>query len=126
LDGLARAVLDRAFGRAVRRLADKDSVHGSGCLQSRGSVDDVSSHHAFAFDWPGAERDDGLAGVDGDADMEVERRVGLVHLLDGVTDGKRGADRALGVVFADGGSPEDSHHRIADELLHGAPEALDL
>ena len=58
--------------------------------------------------------------------MQVERRVGLVQLLDGVAGGERGSHRALGVVLVGDGRAENGHDRIADELLHGAAEALDL
>ena len=58
--------------------------------------------------------------------MQVEGRIRLVQLLDGVADGERGADRALGVVLVRRGGAEDRHDGITDELLHRAAEALDL
>ena len=77
-------------------------------------------------DGSSVERDDHLAGVDRDADVQVERRVGLVQLLDGVARGERRAHGALGVVLVRDRCAEDGHDRVADELLHGAAEALDL
>ncbi len=43
----------------------------------------------------------------------------------GVDQLQGGADRPLGVVLVRDGRPPDGHHRIADELLDGAPVPLD-
>ena len=95
-------------------------------MEARRGVDDVAGDHAFAFLRARVESDDRLARVDADADVEIERRVGLVQFLHGVADGERRPDRTLRVVLVCDGSAEDGHDGIADELLHGAAEALDL
>ena len=61
------------------------------------------------------------AGVDADAELEL----GLL-VEDPVADGERSADGALGIVFVRDRGAEHRHHRIADELLHRAAEALEL
>ena len=43
-----------------------------------------------------------------------------------VTDRERGAHGSLGVVLVGDGSAEQRHHRVADELLHGAAVTLEL
>jgi hypothetical protein len=58
--------------------------------------------------------------------VQIERRVRLVELLDGVAGGERSANGALGVVLVSDRRSEDGHHGVADELLHRAAEALDL
>ena len=70
---------------------------------------------------PRAERHERLAGVDADAELEL----GLL-VEDPVADRERSANGALGVVLVRDGSAEDRHHRVADELLHRAAEALQL
>ena len=62
--GAASRVLDRALGRAVRRLVDEDAVHRRGRLQPRRRVDDVARGHALARLRPRIERDERLAGRD--------------------------------------------------------------
>ena len=75
---------------------------------------------------PGADGDDRLARVDPDAHLERERRVLRVQLGHRLQDAKAGPDGALRVVLVRDRRAEDGHHRVADELLHGAPVALDL
>ena len=60
-------------------------------------------------------------GVDADAELEL----GLL-VEDPVTDRERGAYGALCVVLVRDRRAEDRHHRVADELLHRAAEALEL
>ena len=43
-----------------------------------------------------------------------------------VADRQGGADRTLRIVLARDRRPEQRHHRVADELLHGATAALKL
>ena len=43
-----------------------------------------------------------------------------------MTDREGGADGALGIVLVGGGRAEQRHDRVADELLDGAAEALQL
>ena len=67
-----------------------------------------------------SERDERLAGRDRDPHLEV------ALLPDPVSDRERGAYGTLGIVFVGGRRPEERHHRIADELLHGATPLLEL
>ena len=120
LDRLGLAVVDRLTRRAVGRLADEDAVHRRRRLQARGGVDDVARRHTFAFGGAPAERDERLAGVDGDPHLE------LVLLVRPVADRKRRAEGALRVVLMRDGRAEERHHRVADELLDGAAEPLEL
>ena len=121
LDRLGFAVVDHVLGRAVGGLADEDAVDRRGGLQAGGGVDHVARGHPLALRRPGAERDQRLAGVDGDPQLEL-----VALLRHPVPDGERRADRALGVVLVRGRSAEERHHRVADELLDGAAEALEL
>ena len=73
-----------------------------------------------------AEGDDRLAGVDREAHLEIEAFVAGVHLRDCNAHAERGAHRSLGVVAVRDGCAENADHRVADELLDGAPERLDL
>jgi hypothetical protein len=120
LERLGLAVVDHVVGRPVGRLADKDPVHRRCRLQSRGRVDDVTRRHPLTFGGARAERDERLAGVDGDPHLE------LVLLVRPVADRKRGADGAFRVVLVRGRRAEERHHRVADELLDGAAEPLEL
>ena len=64
--------------------------------------------------------------VDAGADRELEAAILRVELLDRLEDPQRRPHRALGVVLVRDGRTEHRHHRVADELLDGAAEALDL
>ena len=121
LHRLGLAVVDRFASRAPRRLADEDAVDRCIGLKPRRGVDDVAGHHALTLLGPRAERDERLPGVDADAELEL----GLL-VEDPVTDCERGADGALRVVLVRHRRAEDGHHRVADELLHRAAEALEL
>jgi hypothetical protein len=114
-------VLDAIACRAPRRLADEDAVHRCGRLQPRRRVDDITGRHALAGFGPRAERDQRLAGVDGDAELKV----GLLFAHP-VADRERGAHRSLGIVLVRDRSAEERDDRVADELLHGAAVALEL
>ena len=121
LHGLGLAVVDRVAGRAPRRLADEDAVDRRVRLEPRSGVDDVARDHALALLRPRAERDERLARVDADTELEL----GLL-VEDPVADGERRADGALGVVLVRDRGAEDRHHGVADELLDRAAEALEL
>ena len=121
LHRLGLAVVDRVAGPAPRRLADEDAVHRCVGLKPRRSVDDVAGHHALALLRPRTKRHERLPGVDADAELEL----GLL-VEDPVTDRERGAYGALCVVLVRHRRSEDRHHRIADELLYRAAEALEL
>ena len=93
---------------------------GAARLQARGGVDDVARGHALTRLRARVQRDERLAGGDPDPHLELALLVGPV------ADGQRGADGALGVVLVRERSAEQGHDRVADELLHGAAEALEL
>ena len=63
-----------------------DAVHRRHPLQAGGGVDDVAGDDPLALPRPGTERDHRLARVDADPDLQRERRVGLVQLLDRLQD----------------------------------------
>jgi len=103
------------------RLADEDAVDRSRRLKTGGGVDHVARRHALALRGARAECDQRLARVDGDPQLEL-----VALLRHPVADRERRADRALGIVLVRGRGAEERHHRIADELLDGAAEALEL
>ena len=118
-------VLDRRSCGAVGLLADEDRVHRRRRLEPRGGVDHVAGDHSFAVPGLGPQRDDRLAGVDRDPDLEVEPFHG-VQVADPVPDPEGRPHRPLGVVAVGDRGAEDAHDGVADELLHRAPERLDL
>ena len=124
--GLALAVLDRPLSGSEGRLADQNAVYRGCGLEARGRVDDVPGHHSFALGRTGSERHDGLTRIDSNADVQVQLRVTLVQLENGVADREGSADGALGVILVGDGGPEDRHHGVADELLHRSAEPLDF
>ncbi len=67
-------VLEDALGRPVRRLRDRDPVDRRRALQARGGVDDVAGDDAFALLRSRPKRDDRLARINADAELEGERR----------------------------------------------------
>ena len=114
------AVLDHAGGRVVGRLLDEDPVHRRGVLQPGGGVDDVSRDQPTLGAGARLERDEDLARVDGDPDLE------LLFLADPVADREGRPNRALGIVLVRDRGAEDRHHGVADELLDGAAADLQL
>ena len=108
--------------RASRRYVSSPTrtpLTGAAGLQTRGSVDDVAGDHRLAERRPRAERDERLAGVDGDAELESAAADAVAH-------GQRRAHRPLRVVAEGGRRAEHRHHRVADELLDDAAEGLEL
>src|SRR5262249_22786894 len=95
-------------------LADEDAPGRRGRLQSRGGVHDVAGGERLGAD--GYER---LARVDSDPELDA-------GLVGPIPDGQRGAHRALGTALVRRRCAEDGNHRVADELLHRAAEALEL
>jgi hypothetical protein len=93
---------------------------GASSLQPGSRVDDVACCHPLALGGPRTEQDERLAGVDGDAHLQV------VLLARPVADGEGGANRPQRVVVVCDRRPEERHHRVADELLHGAAALLEL
>jgi hypothetical protein len=80
----------------------------------------------FSLRHVGVQRDDRLAGVDGDAHLQVEVRCRRAQLRHAVPDRQRRAHGPLRVVPVSDGRAEDPHHRVADELLDGSAAGLDL
>ena len=117
LEGAGVLVHDGGLARAPCRLADEHGARLGRRLDARRGVDEVAGDESLAG---GAERHGGLAGEDARACLQpgVERGDGLDEI-------ERGADGALGVVLARGRRAPHRHHRVADELLHGAAVAAD-
>jgi hypothetical protein len=74
----------------------------------------------------GSDRDHGLARVDGRAHRDRVLGSLAAQALDRVDDAESRANRALCVVAVRHRRAEDGHDGVADELLDGALEALDL
>ena len=89
-------------------------------LQARRRVDDVARRHSFAGFRTGAERDERLARRDSDAHLE------LALLGERLADRERSAYGTLGIVLVRDRRSEDRHDGVADELLDGSAEALEL
>ena len=117
---------DRALCCRMRLLADENPVHRRRRLQPRSRVDDVAGDHRLAPLGMCVQRDERLAGVHGDTELQVEPLVALVHLADRVAHSERRPHRALRIVPECRRRAEDRHHRVADELLDHAAERLDL
>ena len=126
VDRLELLEVEDALRLPIRRLRAADAVDRRHSLQAGGRVDDVSRDETLALRPAGADGDDRLARVDPDANLERERRVLRVQVGHRLQDAEAGPDGSLGVVLVGDGRAEDGHHRVADELLHGPPVALDL
>jgi len=124
-DGLELVVLDRRSGRTVRVLPDDEASHGRLALEAGGDVHDVPRGDPLALAWTRRQRHDRLARGHCRAYRELQPML-RVELLDRVEDTERGSDGSLGVVLVRRRRTEDRHHRVADELLDRAAEALDL
>lgn len=118
-------VTDHLPRRAIRLLADDDTADRCLALQAGRGVDDVAGGDPLTLAGVRAERDDGIARGDGGSHGQVEVLL-LTQVVDGVEDTEGGAHRTLGIVLVRHRRSEDRHHRVADELLYGAAEALDL
>ena len=58
--------------------------------------------------------------------MQIQARIPLVELGDGLSDGQSSPHRPLGVVLVGDWSAEQRHYCVADEFLHRAAEPLQL
>jgi hypothetical protein len=119
-DRLRFSVVDRLLRRVKGDLVDEDRVLRRRGLEPRGGVDDVAGRHPLAHLRPSVQKHEHFAGRDADADLQ------LGFLPRPVADRERGADGPLRVVLVRGRRAEERHHRVADELLDRAAEALQL
>jgi hypothetical protein len=123
-------VLDRlhAHGVAdetVRRVADQDLAGPGGLLEARRDVDGVARRERRACRRIACEH---LARVDARPDLDADAAIALelvVQTGDCVADVDDCASGAEGVVLVDDRDAEDSHDRVADELLHPSAVALE-
>ena len=120
-DRRRRLVLNRLRGGAIGRLVDEDAVHRRCRLEPRSGVDDVSARHSLALGHARSDADERLTGRDRDPELEL-RAFGE----DCLSDRERRTYGALRIVLVRDRRAEERHHRVADELLHGATEALEL
>ncbi len=116
---------DRTRG-SIRLLADEDAVDGSGLLQTRCRVDDVAGDDPFSLRRTRGERHESLSGVDCDADLQFELRLGSIQLFNGRAHREGGSDCTFRIVAVDHGRSENRHHGVAYELLDRAAKGLDL
>ena len=121
-DRINRLVLDCLAGGRVGLSSGEDATDRRGRLQPRGGVHDVACNHRLTELRPRPERDQRLAGVDGDPDLHVE----LAKLVHAVAHRQRGTHRPLGVVAVGRRRAEHGDDRVADELLDHAAERLEL
>ena len=75
---------------------------------------------------PGAERHDGLAGVDRRPGREVESRPLTVQVLERGEDAESSTHRSFGIVAVGYRRAEHRHDGVADELLEDPAVPLDL
>ena len=88
-----------------------------GRLDPRGSVDEITGHHALAL---GADRHGRLAGEDTGARLQCR-----VEPRDRLDEIESGAHRPLGVVLGGSRRAPDGHDGVADELLDRPAVAAD-
>jgi len=119
-------VIEDAPCLEVGDLADCYAPDRRDRLQPRRSVDDIPCDDPLAELRSGTAVDKRLARVDPDSDAKVEVRMRRVQILDLLEHAQAGANCSLGIVFVCHRCPEDRHHRVTDELLHGPAVSLDL
>ena len=125
-DWLQRLPFEHAGRGAIGLVGDGDGVHRGGSLQARGGVDHVAGDESLARFRASTEGDHRLPGVDAYTNLQGQRGVAAVEVVDRFDQPQTGAHRTLGVVLVRQRRPEHPHHRVADELLHRSAEALDL
>ena len=108
---------DRRLGRAFRRFPDEHRARLGGRLDTRGGVDEIARDHALAL---GAE-----CHAASPVSTPARACRPRVELRDGGDQVESCADGPLRVVLLRDRRTPDRHHRVADELLHGAAVALD-
>ena len=115
-------VEDRLLARAARRIADEDRARLGRRLDPGRRVDEVAGHHPLAL---GSDRDGSLAGQDAGPQSQIGCAEFLAQRRDRGHKIERGPHGPLRVVLGCGRRAPDRHHRVADELLHGAAVELD-
>jgi hypothetical protein len=117
-----RTGVDRVPDRTQGPEGDQDLVGLGGLLDARGGVDRLTGEPQVGA----GDGGDHLAGVQSDAQQrrEVVRLGGQRARL--VAQRQRGADRPGGIVAVSGRKAEHREDRVADVLLQGAAEAVDL
>ena len=108
-----------------RLLRHRHPVHRRRPLQPRRRVDDITGDKALTVGQPRIERDDSFACVDADPDLQRQTGILRVQPLDRLENRESRPHRPLRVVLVRHGRAEGRHHRVADELLHGAAVTLD-
>ena len=124
-DRLRRLRPDRVTGQSEGLRADEDLAGSGRLLETGRGVDGIPGHQHLSG--RGIARDD-LARVHADPRRERDAAVALeflVEVLQPVAHLHRGPNRAKGIVLMHVRDPEDRHHRISDELLHGAAMTFD-
>jgi hypothetical protein len=111
-----RLVVEQPPGGPVGRLADQDAPNRRHPLKAGGGVDHVTDHALALVPVGGDHR---LAGVDPDPEAEGQLPARL-------QDGQAAADGPFRVVLVGRRGAEHRHHAVADELVQGPPEPLDL
>jgi len=112
LEGSSLLGLDRIANEPTRPTSDQRLAGRRRLLEPRGDVDRVACDKRLSL------AGDDLAGVDADADTELERPRGGMHLGGCAHCAKR-------IVLMRLRHAEHGHHRVADELLHRAAVPLD-
>ncbi len=117
---LARGEGEGVVGELIRRVADQDLARGRRALQARGGVDGVAGHRVGGVGGRADPPRHHRTGVDPDVQGERPAHPPLpaaVERLHPIAHHEGRAQAALGIVLVRGGSAEDGHHRVADELL---------
>jgi len=119
----ARAVLNHPARGPEGALADQDPVHRRGGLQPRRRVHHIPGGHPLPLGRAGTQQHQRLPGIDGQPDLDP-----LLPPIppNPVPDRQRGQHRPLRIILTRGRRPEQRHHRVTDELLHGPAEPLQL
>ena len=110
---------DLAFRRPERHLTHQHPIHRRRRLQPGRGVHHIARHHPLTRLRIRADRDQRLARVDPDPHMQI-----AAEIADRVPDRETRPHRPLRIVLVRDRRTEHRHHRVADELLHRAAEAL--
>ena len=122
--GLDRLDEHRLAHELESRAAHQDLTGSRGCLEALGDGDRIAGREGLSLSWVAGYD---LARVDPGANGELHPELLaqlLVQLGECLPQLCGRPDRAQRVVLVHDRDPEDGHDRVADELLHGAPVAL--